>query len=154
MKAFVRNGSRVDTKKAGGRIDFNSSSAGSIGHVEKTLKHLPLLCAALLLVACHEQPPAGPSASTAQSRGHAFAQTSCGGCHAVERVSTSSPNPNAPPFSAIVNRQGLTAETLSSWLRDAHNYPSEMEFQLDSSKVDDLVAYMLTLSDPNYTPPI
>ena len=47
----------------------------------------------------------------------------------------------------------MTAGTLSSWLRDAHNYPSEMEFQLDSNKVDDLVSYMLTLRDPNYRPP-
>jgi mono/diheme cytochrome c family protein len=117
------------------------------------LKHSPPVCATLLLVACQEQPLAGPSGSTPQSRGRAFAQASCAACHAIGRDSTSSPNPKAPPFPAIVNQQDLTAETLSSWLRDAHNYPSEMEFQLDSSKVDDLVTYMLTLSDPNYRPP-
>lgn len=63
-----------------------------------------------------------------------------------------SPNPQAPSFPAIVNQQGLTAETLSSWLRNAHNYPTEMEFELDSRRVDDLVEYMLTLTDPNYRP--
>jgi len=117
------------------------------------VKHLPLGCAALLLVACQEKQPVAPSASTLHSRGYVFAKASCGACHAVGRDSTSSPNPNAPPFPAIVNQEGLTAETLSVWLRDAHNYPNEMQFQLDPSKVDDLVAYMLTLSDPNYRPP-
>jgi mono/diheme cytochrome c family protein len=112
-----------------------------------------LVCGTLLLVACQAQPLTAPSVSIPQSRGHAFAQASCAACHAVERGSTSSPNPNAPAFAAIVNQQGLTAETLASWLRDAHNYPSEMEFQLDSSRADDLVAYMLTLSDPDYRPP-
>lgn len=47
----------------------------------------------------------------------------------------------------------MTAATLSTWLRDAHNYPSEMQIQLEPSEIDDLVAYMLTLSDPNYRPP-
>ena len=120
---------------------------------EKTVKYSPLLFATLLLAACQEQPLAGPSASVPQSRGHAFAQASCAACHGIGRASTSSPNPNAPPFPAIVNQEGMTTQTLSSWLRDAHNYPSEMEFQLDPSKVDDLVDYMLTLRDPNYRPP-
>jgi mono/diheme cytochrome c family protein len=117
------------------------------------LKRLTLVYGTVLLVACQAQPLTAPSASIPQSRGRLFAQASCAACHAVERGSTSSPNPNAPAFAAIVNQQGLTAETLSSWLRDAHNYPSEMEFQLDSSRTDDLVAYMLTLSDPDYRPP-
>ena len=65
-----------------------------------------------------------------------------------------SPNPGAPPFARIVNQEGLTAETLSSWLRDAHNYPEEMEFYLEGREVDDLVAYMLTLREANYRPPI
>ena len=117
------------------------------------MKHLPLFCVALLLAACHERPLAGPSASSPQSRGQTFAQAACGSCHGLGRSSTSSPNPKAPEFSAIVNQKGLTAKSLSTWLRDAHNYPSEMEFHLDASKIDDLVSYMLTLSDPNYRPP-
>jgi len=65
-----------------------------------------------------------------------------------------SPNPNAPPFAAIVNTASLTPETLSAWLRDAHNYPEEMEFYLEGSEVDEIAAYMLTLRDPNYRPGI
>ena len=116
------------------------------------MKHSLLICAALLLVACEEQRPIRSSALTPQSRGHALAHASCAACHAIELNSTSSPNPQAPPFPAIVNQEGLTAETLSSWLTDAHNYPDEMDFKLDTRKVDDLVAYMLTLSDPDYRP--
>ena len=64
-----------------------------------------------------------------------------------------SPNRGAPPFAAIVNQEGLTEETLSTWLRDAHNYPQQMAFSLGEREVDDLVAYMLTLRDPDYRPP-
>ena len=65
-----------------------------------------------------------------------------------------SPNAKAPAFAGIVNQSGLTSQTLSSWLRDAHNYPEEMEFYLEGQEVDELVAYMLTLRDTNYRPPI
>ena len=102
--------------------------------------------------ACQPLPPAGSSAS-ADHDGLAFAQASCGGCHAVGRFGAS-PNPNAPPFAGIINQRGLTAETLSTWLRDAHNYPEEMEFYLEGPEVEGLVAYMLTLRDANYRPPI
>lgn len=54
---------------------------------------------------------------------------------------------------AIVNQEGLTEETLSTWLRGAHNYPSEMDFYLNDAQVTQLVGYMLTLRDPNYRRP-
>lgn len=117
------------------------------------MKTLLLSCLALGLAACQPPPPAQPAASTAASEGQAFAQTSCGGCHAVGRYGMS-PNPSAPPFAVIVNQEGLTAETLSTWLRDAHNYPQEMEFSLGEPAVDELVNYMLTLRDPDYRPPV
>jgi mono/diheme cytochrome c family protein len=98
------------------------------------------------------EPPEG-SAAPSPERKVAFVQGSCGGCHAVDRHGVS-PNPNAPPFAAIVNRPGLTAETLAIWLRDAHNYPAEMEFYLEGAEVDLLVEHMLTLRDPNYRPAI
>ena len=106
---------------------------------------------ALALVACQQQPLVNVPPATAYSRGHAYAQASCSSCHAIGGGSTS-PHPKAPPFSAVVNQEGLTAATLSSWLRDAHNYPSEMNFQLNQDKLDALVDYMLTLRDPAYRP--
>lgn len=122
------------------------------------------------LAAC-QSVPAGESGSAANdasvqaavpgdSRGDAephralaFAQGACGGCHAVEHPGLS-PNPEAPPFAAIVNREGLTKETLTTWLRDAHNYPEEMDFDLDPPQVDALVDYMLTLQVEDYRPTI
>ena len=117
------------------------------------MKTLPtpvrLLGLVLVLGACQHV----PAAESEPPRGLAFAQGSCGGCHAVERNGIS-PNPDAPPFAAIVNQRGLTRETLATWLRDAHNYPEEMEFYLEQPEVDALVDYMLTLRDPDYRPAI
>lgn len=113
---------------------------------------LPLPCLAVLLAAC--QPAAAPQAGAPARHdpGLAFAQGSCGGCHAVERRQIS-PHPEAPPFPAIVNQEGLTRETLGDWLRDAHNYPEEMEFYLEGPEVEALVDYMLTLRG-DYRPAI
>ena len=112
---------------------------------------LPAACLALPLAlglaACEH--PAGRSSP----EDLAFAQAACGGCHAVERYGAS-PNPDSPPFAAIANQPGLTRDTLGTWLRDAHNYPEEMEFYLEGPEVDRLVDHMLTLRDPNYRPAI
>ena len=120
--------------------------------LEKTLKPLHLLCFTLLLTACQKLPPAEPAVSTIALEGRAFAAASCAECHAIGRDGTS-PNSSAPPFPAIVNQEGLTAQTLSFWLRGAHNYPREMDFYLGAQDVDKLVSYMLTLKDPNYRRP-
>lgn len=111
-----------------------------------------LLCLPLILTACQNLPPAEPARPTRSVEGHAFATASCASCHGIGRYDTSRIS-GAPPFPAIVNREGLTAETLSFWLRGAHNYPREMDFYLKDREVDVLVAYMLTLKDPNYRRP-
>lgn len=118
----------------------------------RLFKPARLLCLALLCAACQNLPPADPAPPTSADPGRAFAQATCGGCHAVGRYGRSSLS-NAPPFPAIVNQEGVTAETLSFWLRGAHNYPREMDFYLLERDVDGLVAYMLTLRDPNYRRP-
>ncbi|MGZ8410697.1 MAG: c-type cytochrome [Hyphomicrobium sp.] len=115
------------------------------------MKQLFMVCCALLLAACQQHPLARVAAPTSVSRGHDYAQAKCAACHAIGSGFIS-PNPQAPPFKAVVNKEGLTANTLSSWLRDAHNYPSEMDFQLDPHNLDALVEYMLTLRDPTYRP--
>lgn len=83
----------------------------------------------------------------------AFAQAACGDCHGLARNELS-PNPAAPAFSEIANRDGLTTITLSTWLRDAHNYPEAMDFDLTEARAEALTAYILTLRDPAYRPPI
>lgn len=84
-------------------------------------------------------------------QGRAIAERSCSSCHAIEpgRFSYS----EAPSFPVIANQEGLTAETLSVWLKRAHNYPREMDFYLQEQQVDALVAYILTLQDPNFRRP-
>jgi cytochrome c553 len=69
------------------------------------------LAGALLLVAlaaCQSMGDGGAGTRMAQAEPHhpslAFAQGACGGCHAVEHPGLS-PNPSAPPFAAIVNRE-------------------------------------------------
>jgi mono/diheme cytochrome c family protein len=115
-------------------------------------KRICLVGAALLATACQSLAQSEGARDDAK-RGLAYAQGSCGGCHAVERYGDS-PNVNAPPFAGIVNQDGLTKETLSWWLRDAHNYPAEMEFYLEPDEVEELVAHMLSLRDQNYRPAI
>ena len=82
----------------------------------------------------------------------AFVQAACGGCHAVEPPALS-PNPQAPPFEAIANRDGLTRKTLSKWLVDAHNYPEVMDFDLEQRQIDMIVDHVMTLKRKDYSPP-
>ena len=116
------------------------------------LKALSLPCVALAAAACQTASPEAPPSAAAPSlaaQGQARAEAMCGGCHAVGRTGSSS-SPNAPPFHAVINQVDLTSRTVSDWLRGAHNYPSEMDFTLSEAQVNELVAYMMTLRDPNY----
>ena len=118
----------------------------------KSFMPLSLLGLPLLLAAGQNLPSSERASSPAASRGQALAQATCAGCHSVELYGRSS-NPNAPPFGHIANQEGVTAETLTVWLRGAHNYPMEMDFYLTEAEVDGLVAYLLALKDPNYRRP-
>ena len=88
--------------------------------------------------------PSDEQSSANPATGLIIAQNSCGSCHQVRR-NGASPDADAPPFAGIANREGLTAERLSSWLRDGHNYPTEMGFHLEPHQIDALVAYMIRL---------
>lgn len=85
-------------------------------------------------------------------RGLAFAQMHCAGCHGVTAGQASS-NDKAPPFEAIANVRGLTDKSLKTWLRDSHNYPGQMDFEIDAKRIGDLAAHMLTLQSADYRPP-
>lgn len=108
-------------------------------------RHLPApILVAFALTGCQTtgaEPPARFSMTDI-----AFAQASCGGCHAVEEPGLS-PNPESPTFAEIASRSGVTARTLSTYLRDAHNYPEAMDFELSRQQADALAEYMLTLRD-------
>lgn len=115
---------------------------------------LPLSLAALALASCATV-PAEPKAplTEQQARGLAYAKANCSGCHAVT-ANAVSPNPEAPTFEAVVNTGGLTAQTLETFLRDSHNFPGQMAFEVDPAKVADITAYMVTLKREDYRPGI
>ncbi len=110
---------------------------------------------ALLGLAACQTAGSGEAVEAARQGGdtHALAQAACGGCHSIERFGLS-PNPQAPEFPTIANREGLTAASLTNWLRDAHNYPEEMDFYLEQDEVAALANYILSLEDEDYQPPI
>ena len=106
-----------------------------------------------MLAAC--QMPAKVASAPAPAGGaaaHRLAQSACGGCHSVEAYGLS-PNPASPAFAEIANRPGLTGETLTSWLRDAHNYPEEMKLSLEEDEVRLLTAHINSLRRAGYQPP-
>lgn len=82
----------------------------------------------------------------------ALAQGACGGCHSIEQHGLS-PDPKATEFARIANRKGLTRASLTAWLREAHNYPSEMDFYLETDEVNQLVRYIMTLKIPDHELP-
>lgn len=90
--------------------------------------------------------------TAAQRQGLAFAQEHCSICHAID--TGISPKPEAPSFEAIINTSGLTAQTLNPWLRNSHNFPEIMNFEIAPEQIDTLAMYMLTLKNANYRPPI
>ncbi|MEO0688847.1 MAG: hypothetical protein AAFY51_00975 [Pseudomonadota bacterium] len=108
---------------------------------------LPL--AALAVSAC--QPLASTSSASQKPRVPTLVQGVCGDCHAVQRP-FQSPNPDAPSFEAIANSAGLTEETLSAWLLDAHNYPEQMDFELSEAEAREVADYLVTLQREDYTP--
>src|SRR3546814_1024104 len=69
---------------------------------------------------------------TAQRQGLAFSQEHCSACHAID--TGISPKPEAPSFEAIINTPGLTARTLNPWLRNSHNFPEIMNFEIARSE--------------------
>ena len=97
--------------------------------------------------------PKAPKLSVSAKRGLAVAQARCEACHAVT-PNAPSPNPEAPSFDDIANREGLTAATLRGYLRDAHNYPDAMNFRIERQQVRDLSAYIVTMKYPGHKPAI
>lgn len=120
-----------------------------------------LALAAFCLTAClpvtqAEPAPAAPAraalAGPAQA-GYALSEALCSGCHAI-KPGEISPNPMSPTFEMIANAKGLTRETLSGYLRNSHNFPENMNFEVAEEDGDVLAAYIITLRSDDYTPPI
>lgn len=114
---------------------------------------LLIATASALLAACQTTAP-GPapdSAAQAQNQPPTIVASVCADCHAV-KAPFLSPNEEAPPFDALANQPGLTSETITRWLVDAHNYPELMEFALSEEEAKDVAGYILTLKSDDYRP--
>ena len=120
--------------------------------------------AAFLLAACQSisQPEATVAAaadaaplalSGAAKTGYDLSEALCSGCHAI-RPSEISPNPNSPTFEMVANAEGLTLSTLSVYLRNSHNFPEKMNFEVAEEDGNVLAAYIIRLRSKGYTPPI
>ena len=102
------------------------------------------------LAAC-ASPPAPVSPSQAldgdPGRGLAFAQSTCGSCHALAAGETLSPYPAAPTFEAIANTPGMTRIALGAWMQSSH--PSMPQLIVEADTLDDVYAYLSTLKRTN-----
>lgn len=87
------------------------------------------------------------------AEGKQLADALCSGCHAVT-VGEISPNPQAPTFPNIANMSELTEDTLGDFLRDSHNFPERMNFEVVPEDAEALAAYMISLRTDDYTPSI
>lgn len=107
---------------------------------------------ALTLAACSTVPGKSAMSPKAQ-RGKTFAQAHCAACHGIG-VNEPSPNPESPTFEAVANMPGLTEQSLREFLRDSHNFPAAMNFEVGPRQVDELAAYAVTLRRADYKPEI
>jgi mono/diheme cytochrome c family protein len=75
--------------------------------------------------------------------GHRLAQAVCAECHAIEPGDRFSPNRDAPPFSEVANKPGMTIVALSVWFRTPH--PTMPNFVLSADETSNLSAYILSM---------
>lgn len=116
--------------------------------MRKSLTIVAPASVALLAAACQTYSP--PRAESAPPP-PAFVEAACGGCHATEPPFLS-PNQRAPSFESVANRPGVTKATIRAWLINAHNYPEQMDFDLERGQVDQITDYMITLRRDDYVP--
>jgi cytochrome c len=86
--------------------------------------------------------------SPAAQRGLTFAEVTCAKCHAVGRFGPS-PLPIAPPFRTFHDRFDIERLVQSLALGTVSDHPTMPHFSLDAAEIDDLMAYLRTLSKPS-----
>jgi mono/diheme cytochrome c family protein len=81
-------------------------------------------------------------------RGQTFVRANCALCHAIGHVGDS-PLPAAPPFRTLHTLYPVEdlAESLAEGIITGH--PSMPQFTLDAGQVEDVIAYLKTLEDPD-----
>jgi mono/diheme cytochrome c family protein len=78
------------------------------------------------------------------ANGKALADKLCVACHAVDGPSPSG-HADVPSFKAAANREGQTAETLTTWLIAPH--PPMPNPNLTRAEIRDIGGYVLSLRD-------
>lgn len=113
----------------------------------------PILAIASLAACQTATTDPAPKLTGKAAEGKQLADALCSSCHAVA-VGEVSPNPQAPTFPNIANMSGLTVVTLVDFLRDSHNFPERMNFEVVPEDAEALAAYMITLRADDYKPTV
>ena len=116
------------------------------------MRHIAaILAASLTLTACqtYDTQPAPKAVASGEGPVPTYVVAICGECHAVKDNAVS-PNPQAPGFADIANSPGLTRDTLVTFLADAHNYPMQMDVDLDEMDIEIIADPIMTLQSDDY----
>jgi mono/diheme cytochrome c family protein len=76
-------------------------------------------------------------------RGLALAQRLCAQCHAVQKDTAASPNPDAPRFQIIASVPGMTSIALTATLNTSHRSMPNILFE--PGEQADIIAYILSI---------
>lgn len=145
-------GSGAGKGRHAAKLIWVNDRCAPVSHYADMTRHIaPLAPVAALMALAACQSAYAPRVATEAPPPPAFVEAACGGCHAVEPPFLS-PNMRAPSFEAVANRPGVTKATIRAWLRDAHNYPEDMDFDLTRERVDEVADYMITLRRADYVP--
>lgn len=137
------------------KTDVKTGRVGSIiaaARILRALRRLTIMGAVFIgAVACASESDSQREAADAieltemgaPSKGFAYAKENCASCHAVEAGQPRSPNPAAPTFESLANRQDMTRMALSALLRTPHRTMPNLVVEPD--RIDDLSAYLYTL---------
>lgn len=108
---------------------------------------ISVMVVSLMLVGCQSSHPV--QLANSQKKAPDFVMGVCGECHAVT-ANAISPKSDAPGFDEIANSSGLTRETLKAFLSDAHNYPMQMDVDLDETDIELIADHIMTLQSEEY----
>lgn len=120
---------------------------------------LPALTATALILGLSLAPRAAISQEEARQpspeAGLELSRKLCRACHVVDGEGTGATPVGPPPFAAIANKPGQTAETIKGSMILPH--PPMPDIQLSNDEMMDIIAYLDTLrtdkSGPSLLPP-
>ena len=111
--------------------------------------HIPILTATALTFtfAATAMAPAAAQSAASIKRGQAIAQQQCAACHAIGRTGRSKLR-NAPPLRTLAARYPLESleEAFAEGVMVSHKGQNMPAFELSPQTINDLIAYMKSLS--------